>query len=268
MADASKSRKKKKLNSFVIVTETNLANKNFQQCEFNPKTNEIYLLKSKCSHCDSHSSSTSESTGFDAEWLNANDKEALDNLVKEEPGHYRRTMKTKEEIEKRVYANKVNLLSGLRIQNTVRIIIDKRIREARNRGAISVNITAFILTDDNLFKPYDISQSSTYYEMVRNKHPVHHLDRCQLFIEMIQHQEQFKQLTHIFHYLEHSQREQIYETDLSCLIYKRRIEMVGSLFLENLDFWDRLETLFDSKTVGYYYAIIVCFDLFKAPNEI
>lgn len=300
--------KAKKINTFVVVTETNLHNKLSRGYEFNRETKEYCKFKEKCKSCDSHTSSsanekkektnttsttsTSSTTAirpgaasnssneqskgdahFDEDWLSEKDNEMLGKLAFEETGHQRRVMRQREETLKRQQSNKVNMLSALRIQNTTRNSLDQLLQAALDKDLTSVNVNAFMIMDDGTFVPYIVSKEcvgcNSLYEMCANKHIPIHIDRRQLFLDMMHHQEHFKELLHVFRYLDSPPEDRPWsKVKLPYLVYKRKIELLDGHLLDNLDFWQRVENLFEPNVEGFYYAIIVCFGLFSPENEL
>lgn len=282
-------KKKKLLRHFIVVTDTNLPTHTSTQSAFNAETKELYIIKNKCKQCDipprpqqkppldvsqrSTTSSTSEQPfHFDSEWLNDQDRERLEAITYEEKGEQRRAMRKSAEIIMRQRKNKLNLLNSLRIHSLLRLTIEQRIQDALDNDSPTVNLDAFLILEDGTFMPYNVIQGiGVAYELVKNKHPVlPHIDRGQLFIEMMQHQTQLRQLLHLFRYLDHPPPEKKWGSKLAYVIYKRKIELLDGHLVDNLDFWDHVECLFEPKVSGYYYAIIVCFDLLgeEKPEEI
>lgn len=299
-------RKKNKLSNYVIVTETDLEKKTTKGFEFNRETKEFYTLKEKCKKCDSlalipppssistqsenstiavsTASTTSTTTTcagsnesvakvatthFDEDWLSENDNKILGKIAFEEEGHHRRMVRQHDETLKRQQTNKINMLSALRIQNTTRNALDRLIQEALDRESTSVNLNAFLIMQDGSFVPYNIARGGVLYETCRNKHTPIHIDRRQLFVDMMHHQEEFKQLLHIFQYLDNPPEDKGWAKNdkLPCVIYKRKIELVDMHLIDTMDMWDRLECLFDPNLMGFYYAIIVCFGLFTSQHD-
>ena len=287
-------KKKTKLHNFVVVTETNLPTKTSRQSAYNEEKKEFYVVKSKCKKCDiekppndvsttntsSTCSTTNASSGseseqqqpfpFNSEWLNEQDRERLDAITFEEEGHQRRLMRKTAETQCRQQKNKLDLLKGLRLYNIMRIAVEKRIEDALDKDLPSVNLDAFVILEDGTFLPYNAEYGGCPYEFVKNKFaPLGHLDRKQLFIELLQHPTQLKQLLHLFQYLDNPPKEKdwLNNNKLPYVIYKRQIELIDGQLVDNLDFWGHLENLFEPKVTGFYYAIIVCFVLYSKEEE-
>lgn len=273
-----KMRRKKSLNQFVVMTKVGMDNTRAKETYARDEINkEFYLLTRKCSVCGSQESEsegggTSDSTTttptttsdvsalekkVNDQWLTEQDVAQID-TIREGEGHYNRLQRQKQEVVSRRQRNKLNMVNALRIQTVTRDECDRRIAAATEKGEVSVNLNAFLIMSDGTLRPYNAEHGGCLYEHVRNpKHKDELVKLGRLHIDMLHHQEAFKQLFHIFLYLDrHLPR-------IDYIIYKRPIEFIGKQLSERLDFWDRIEHLFEPKTTGHYYAIIACigFDL-------
>jgi len=72
---------------------------------------------------------------------------------------------------------------------------------------------------------------------------------------------------YIFHYLDRPPSDKRWGSKLPFVIYKRPIELVDGKLIDTLDFWDKLEYIFEPNVHGFYYAIIVCFGLFTPQKD-
>ena len=271
-------RTKKSLHAFEVLTRVELEKSKDKNKKKHPAkhyaidndTNQVYVLSQKCvqcggiESCESEKSSVSTSTSNtlketalpDDSWLSEND---LDEIVNahgkdREKNTQRRHMYEREEIKTRKVKNKLRMLGSLRMYNTTQIHCEKLITAALRAGKLSVNVNAFIITkDDDRLIPYTKERGGCEYELVRNKHELEHINKERLFDTMLRHQDTFKELLYVFHFLEN----QFSATQpLEYIIYKRKIELIDSLLIDDLDFWDKLERLFIPITEGYYYAVV------------
>jgi len=257
-------RQKGKLKNFIIVTETNLDKKTSKAYGVHPDTKELYLIKPPCNESVSSTTTSSEAEGvFDPEWLSEKDKEKLAKIVFEEQGHHRRMVRRESAKLQCQQNNKIAMLEGLRIQQATREALDKLIEEALNKEVVSVNLNAFLIMEDGKFVPFNVSRGGILYELSLNKHQPVHIERTQLLVDMMHHQNEYKQLLYIFQYLDRPPETKGWGKKLPFIIYKRPIELVAGLVVDELDFWERVEHLFTPNTLGFYYAIIVCFGLFE-----
>lgn len=287
---------KKSLRAFEVLTRVELDNSSkkkktrpHKHFTVDDATNEVYVLSQKCNQCGSVestsesdqpknasasvsatasctvSSSSSSNNILSAtalpsgnSWLSEQDLDEIVNShgTEREKNTQRRHMYEREEIKTRTVKNKLRMLESLRVYNTTQVHCEKLINAALQSGKVSVNVNAFIiLEEDDLLIPYTKERGGCEYELVRNKHELEPITKKRLFDDMIRHQEAFKQLLHVFHFLEN----QFSPTrPLEYIIYKRKIELMDSLLLDGLDFWDKLERLFIPIQEGYYYAIVVC----------
>lgn len=264
-----KFRRKKSLNQFVVMTKVDMDNTRDKETYARDETNkEFYLLTRKCSVCGSQDSESEGGTGERSDvsslekkvgdrWLTEQDVAQIDK-IREGEGHHNRIQRHKEEVARCRQNNKLDMVSALRIQTVTRNECDKRIAAATEKGAVSVNLNAFLIMSDGTLRQYNAEHGGCLYEHVRNPRNKDELIKLgRLHIDMLHHEEAFKQLFHIFLYLDkHVPR-------IDYIIYKRPIEFIGNKLVDRLDFWDRLEYLFEPKTTGYYYAIMAClgFDL-------
>lgn len=274
-----KMKRKKSLNQFVVMTKVGMDNTRAKETYARDETNkEFYLLTRKCSVCGSQESesegagvttsttTTTTTTTSDVStlerkvsgrWLTDQDVSEIEK-VREGEGHHNRLQRQKDEVTQYRQRNKLNMVAALRVQTVTRDECDRRIAAAIEKNAVSVNLNAFLIMNDGTLRPYNAEHGGCLYEHIRNaKHKDELIKLGRLHIDMLHHQEAFKQLFHIFLYLDrHVPR-------IDYIIYKRPIEFIGKQLSERLDFWDRLEHLFEAKTAGHYYAIIACigFDL-------
>lgn len=276
-------KRKKSLTQFVVMSKVEMggaaANKTKQQYARDENTQEFYLLAHKCSVCGSQESvgesseggggggvvnttattSTTASSGdvgelerkMSNDWLSEKDVDEIDK-IREGEGHHNRATRQKEEVAHSRLKNKLSMLSALRIQSTTREECDRRIVAATERGDVSVNLNAFLITSDGVLRPFNAEHGGCRYEMVRNKHRDELIKLGRLHVDMLAHQEAFKQLFHLFLYLQKQ------SPPIDYLIYKRPIELLDGKVIDTLDVWDRLVNLFEPKQTGYYYAIMGC----------
>lgn len=266
-----KMKRKKSLNQFVVMTKVGMDTKRAKETYARDETNkEFYLLTRKCSVCGSQESESEGGGGTTTisdvstlerkvsdRWLTEQDVAEIDR-IREGEGHHNRLQRQKEEVARYRQKNKLHMVNALRIQTVTRDECDRRIAAASEKGAVSVNLNAFLIMSDGTLRPYNAEHGGCLYEHIRNpRHKDELVKLGRLHIDMLHHQEAFKQLFHIFLYLDrHNPR-------IDYIIYKRPIEFIGKQLSDRLDFWDRLEHLFEPKTTGHYYAIIACigFDL-------
>jgi len=267
-----KRKRKKSLQVFQVLTRVDLAEKNRQQYVLNNDTNEFCVIKGKCSHCGSTEEEEAaaatvvapESTPVTTHsWLSERDLEEIIAIRDKEPSHHRRADIEKKEVTTRKVRNKVSMLDSLRVYNTTHETCAKILEAAKAQDKVSVNMNAFLIMDEgDTLTPYNADKGGCLYESVHNKHEWAFITKEELFHDMFQHQESFKQLIHIFYFLEER------SPPLEFVIYKRKIELVDGILVDTLDFWGHLEHLFVPTRDGYYYAIIAClnFSLANTPS--
>lgn len=274
-------KRKKSLTQFVVMSKVEVggggSSKAPQQYARDENTQEFYLLARKCSVCGSHeagdapvntTATTSTVSSSDVAslekkmsngWLSEKDIDTIDK-IREGEGHHNRITRQKTEVTMSRQQNKLSMLGALRIQSTTRDECDRRIAAAIDRGDVSVNLNAFLITSDGVLRPFNAEHGGCLYERTRNKHKDELIKLGRLHVDMLAHQEAFKQLFHLFLYLEK------HSPPIDYLIYKRPIELLDGKLFETLDMWDRLENLFEPKLTGYYYAIMGCIG-FCLPSE-
>jgi len=291
-------KRKKSLTQFVVMSKVEMGgngtnnNKAKQQYARDENTQEFYLLTHKCSVCGSQESVGESSEGgggggggvinttatttttssvetSDVEslerkirndWLSEKDENEIDK-IREGEGHHNRIVRRKEEVTSSRHRKKLGLLGDLKIQATTREECDRRIAAAVEKGDVSVNLNAFLITSDGVLRPFNAQHGGCLYERVRNKHRDELIDIGRLHVDMLAHQEAFKQLFHLFLYLAKQ------SPPIDYLIYKRPIELLDGKLIDTLDVWDRLENLFDPKLTGYYYAIIGCVGFYLPADK-
>lgn len=268
-------KKKKSIRVFEVMTRVELDDKTRQQYALNNATNEFYVLKRQCAQCSSveeddgavcTTATTSTVSGSEAEektrssrvvkehnWLSESDYDEIIKRRDQEVSHQRRLMLEKEEVSTRRLKKKLSTLNGMRIHTTTHQVCGALIAEAIQAGKIYINVNCFLIMNDGTLIPYNPGSGTNgcHYELLHNKHRPKFVTEEQLFNQMLRHEEAFKQLLHIFHYLKAS------EPPLEYSIYKRKIELLDGALLDRLTFWDRLERLFEETKEGYYYAILV-----------
>lgn len=295
MTDVGK--KGKKLRKFIILTETNLENKTHNHYELNPDTDQLSIIKTKCKQCEtakplppssneeimkttsttstittitttSHNDEEEDNAAtcsqFDPEWLTEKDRAEMQKMAFEEPGHYRRMVQQETELLRRTQSNQMNTLTALRIQNTTRVTIEERIEKALSVDEAFVNLNAFLIMCDGSFRPFNVKQGGCLYELIHNKRKARHIEKGQLFVDMVRHPIQLKQLRYMLKYLDDPPKEKVWRDGLAYIIYKRRIELVADRVIDQLEFWEHILDMFTPNVEGVYYSIIAFFGL---PQE-
>ncbi len=278
MAEASytegnpyRKKKKNKINQLVIMTKIDIASGAKQTYARDEHNNEFYILRHKCHSCGSIDNSEQTDTErsdvsclekkLSDNWLSDKEANQIDQIVEGE-GDYRRRSRQKEQVVAAKRLNKLGMIDALRVQTLTRARCDRQIEQAKLKGDVSANLNAFLIMEDGTLRPYNAEHGGCLYELVRNKHRDEIIRIERLHLDMIRHQEAFKQLFHIFLYLER------HKPRIEYLIYKRPIELIGNKLVDHLDLWDRIENLFEAKQKGHYYAVMGCLSFSPKENTV